>query len=238
MSSSKKLIVALFVVLFTVGNVLAVESRWRVFKDENEKDEITASMPATLNSVINSHRSFMKPKTTPTKNIGFEKTTAELQQPNEKLVVRETPVTFTQEMPPGVTFSSFSSSSFSLIKDGKKVTETTETTLKPDGAYNRLRGTTTKETTSSRVNDESIPLLVNTPFEGLDDGGLKGAFDAFRPFSTMSFFKAPPVFPQGNNGNPLRVSTSLVQKQPQMQPQQKLRIRQINAEEDGNDLKL
>ena len=223
----------LLVVLFTVENAFAVESRWsRLFKEENDKEE---TMPATLNSVINSHRSFLKPKTAV--NVGFE--TSELIQPNQKVIKREAPVTFTQEMPSGVTFSSYSSSSSSRMVDGKWVTETTETSFKPDGAYNRLRGTTTKEmsiepmtTTSSRVNN----VIVNTPFADLDDGGLKGAFDAFRPFSGMSFFnRVPPVFPQGNNGNPLRVSTSLLQKQPQSQPQsqsQQLRIRQINAEED------
>ena len=249
MIASQKLF-ALLVILFTAEHVLGVDSRWtRLFKDEDKEETTTStSKPATLNSVINTHRSFLKPKTT-VNNVGFEN--AELQQPNQKLIKREEPVTFTQELPSGVTFSSYSSSSSSRMVDGKWVTETTETTVKPDGEQNRLRGTTTKETSiepmtksSSRVNNVIVntPMVMSSPFEDLDDGGFKfPSFDAFRPFSTMSFFnRIPPVFPQGNNGNPLRVSTSLLQNQPQTQSQsqpQQLRIRQINAEEESNETK-
>lgn len=223
---------------FLLAAAIAADTKWTLIPSK-EAEEEQKRMPATLNSIINKNRSKQ------TENMDLPKAAGQ-----QVVKSSDAPTTFTAgDLPSGMTYSSYSSSSSSRLVDGKWVTETTSTEVKPD-AQNKLRGTTKKETTieplasgpastvtrtssssasssSSLSSSMSSSSSLSSPFDG-DEADVFASSpinDVFRSFSGMnSLFNRPAgglLIPSS-----LRVNTF-------SQPQNQLRFRQAtDAEEE------
>ena len=145
-------------------SVATAQLRWRLIPTENKKEEETSTavsaeksaekssetsvLPSTLSQMIRSNRAFMQPQRTEetVQKLNVADEVKKASRSDETVIKREAPHTFDVDTPKsGMAYSSFSSSTSTRLVDGKWVTETTNTEVKPSGPDSRLRGTTTKE---------------------------------------------------------------------------------------------
>ena len=195
----------MLVVLFSVLAVSTAQMRWRLIPSADEKskkeEESTVAAPAasekilpsTLTSAIRANRAFLQPQRTEetVQKLDVANEVKKASRSDETVIKREAPQTFSVDAPAsGMAYSSFSSSTSTRLVDGKWVTETTKTEVKPSGADNRLRGTTTKEVKiEPAASEASSAASASTLFKTSSSSSSSSATSSSSSSSSSS---APP----------------------------------------------